>query len=160
MGDVDGEKIQKEIKSFYIYSPAKLSLGFLILLTKQVESYIEYDRSYWSNISNYDYDKDDIEYSMGIRYSPNKKLSVTLGSYKIDTHLQNQYGNNNLLLSESPFENEIINLGFIYDFKSFVFDLGYATVVKNRYYDDNKQSFFKLSIATYLDNFFNPTPSP
>jgi len=145
--------------SFNTYLPAKLNLGFLILLTKKVESYIEYDRSYWSKISDYDYDKDDIEYSMGIRYSPNNKLAVTLGYYKINTHMQNQYGGTNLY-DESPFENEIVNFGLVYKFKSFVFDLGYATVVKNKYYDDKKQSFIKFSIAKHFDNFFNPKAKP
>ena len=91
----DGETLQKKTNSFNTYLPAKLNLGFLILLTKQVESYFEYDRSYWSKISDYDYDKDDIEYSMGIRYSPNDKLAITLGYYKINTHMQNQYGGTN-----------------------------------------------------------------
>jgi hypothetical protein len=73
--------------------------------------------------------------------------------------MQNQYGENNLF-DESPFENELVNFGLVYQFESFVFDLGYATVVKNKYYDDKKQSFFKLSIATYLDDFLNTTPNP
>ena len=51
-------------------------------------------------------------------------------------------------------------LTLVYRFKSFVFDLGYATVVKNKYYDANKQSFVKLSIATYLDNFISPRAKP
>ena len=73
--------------------------------------------------------------------------------------MQNQYGGSNLFY-ESPFENELVNFGLVYQFESFIFDLGYAKVVKNKYYDDKKQSFLKLSIATYLDNFFNPKPKP
>jgi len=157
--DEDGITVLERTNSFNTYLPAKLNLGFLILLTKKVESYIEYDRSYWLKISDYDYDKDDMEYSMGIRYSPNNKLAVTLGYYKIKTHMQNQYGGSNLF-DESPFENELVNFGLVYKFKSFVVDLGYATVVKNKYYDANKQSFIKFSIAKHLDNFFNPKAKP
>ena len=55
----------------------------------------------------------------------------------------------NDLRSKSPFENELLSIGLTYKSESFSIDLGYAMVVKNKYYDDIKQSFFKLSIATY-----------
>jgi len=154
--DEDGTTVRKRTNSFNTYLPAKLNLGFLILLTKKVESYFEYDRSYWSNISDYDYDNDNIEYSMGIRYSPNKKIAVTLGHYKIFTYRRNLYDGNNLFGSNSPFEDEIVNFGLVYKFKSFVFDLGYATTIN----DHKNQSFVKLSIAKHFDKFFTSIPKP
>ena len=52
-------------------------------------------------------------------------------------------------MPNSSFGNELLSIGLTYKSKSFSIDLGYATVVKNKYYDDIKQSFLKLSIATY-----------
>ena len=124
----NGETLQKKTNSFNTYLPAKLNLGFLILLTKKVESYFEYDRSYWSK--NSDYDTDNIEHSMGIIYSPNNKLAVTLGYYTNDNY----------------WIDEIVNFGLIYKIKSFVFDLGYATAIN----DDKNQSFVKFSIAKHI----------
>ena len=46
--------------------------------------------------------------------------------------MQNQFYDS-ILVNESPFENELINLGLVFDFEPFFFDLGYAVVVKNKY---------------------------
>ena len=144
--------VQKITKTYHAYLPYNINVGIKIPITKKAESYFDYTRSYWSKISKYDFDKDDIRLSMGIRYSLYDKLVTTLGYYIINTHRDSKPRNSTY---PSPYENELLSIGLIYKWELFNIDFGYATVVNNKYYDDKKQSFLKLSIATYLDNFFN-----
>ena len=145
-GEIESKLLNNTIK-FNAFLPYKFELGIKTPIIRNIESYIDYSRSYWSEINEYSYDKDETKLSTGIRQLIDNKVVVTVGYHKITTHVQK-----NDLAGLAPFNNELYNIGLIFMGESFDIELGYAKVFRNKYYTNKEQSFSTISFITYFDH--------